>query len=316
MTAHAAKGLEAPVVFLVDSGSRAVQRAASAAPDAVRIGARPVARHRLSLARSARMSRTTIRAPPRRGSGSAAEDEYRRLLYVGMTRAEDRLIVCGYHGKRRRTPAPGMRWSAAALVGIPEIEELPHPVTARPRPSLPRQRPQAQAMAGRRSSRAQAAAQPPRRLAACNRCRRNDAAAAADAIAAPRLLIEDAPEPAMLARSPVLDGDEEPGFADGARPGDAQSAAGPARHCRRRRARRPRGAISSGSAARLASRTSASRPSARSMRILDEPAFAPLFSEDSRAEVSVMGQVTLRSAASSAPFPARSTGWRSPPTRC
>ena len=26
----------------------------------------------------------------------AAEDEYRRLLYVGMTRAEDRLIVCGY----------------------------------------------------------------------------------------------------------------------------------------------------------------------------------------------------------------------------
>src|SRR5690606_16546234 len=25
-------------------------------------------------------------------------EEYRRLLYVGMTRAEDRLIVCGYHG--------------------------------------------------------------------------------------------------------------------------------------------------------------------------------------------------------------------------
>ncbi len=29
-----------------------------------------------------------------------AEEEYRRLLYVGMTRAEDRLIVCGYRGAR------------------------------------------------------------------------------------------------------------------------------------------------------------------------------------------------------------------------
>ena len=30
-----------------------------------------------------------------------AEAEYRRLLYVGMTRAEDRLVVCGYFGKRK-----------------------------------------------------------------------------------------------------------------------------------------------------------------------------------------------------------------------
>ncbi|MBV9628143.1 MAG: PD-(D/E)XK nuclease family protein, partial [Xanthobacteraceae bacterium] len=31
---------------------------------------------------------------------SAAEDEYRRLLYVGMTRAADRLVVCGAVGKQ------------------------------------------------------------------------------------------------------------------------------------------------------------------------------------------------------------------------
>ena len=31
-----------------------------------------------------------------------AEEEYRRLLYVGMTRAEDRLIVCGYRGTTAR----------------------------------------------------------------------------------------------------------------------------------------------------------------------------------------------------------------------
>jgi len=29
-----------------------------------------------------------------------AEEEHRRLLYVGMTRAEDRLIICGYRGAR------------------------------------------------------------------------------------------------------------------------------------------------------------------------------------------------------------------------
>jgi ATP-dependent helicase/nuclease subunit A len=33
-----------------------------------------------------------------------ADDEYRRLLYVGMTRAEDRLIICGYHGVRAQGP--------------------------------------------------------------------------------------------------------------------------------------------------------------------------------------------------------------------
>ena len=41
---------------------------------------------------------------PRRGRlcMREAEDEYRRLLYVAMTRAADRLIVCGAEGERRR----------------------------------------------------------------------------------------------------------------------------------------------------------------------------------------------------------------------
>src|SRR5262249_62402164 len=33
---------------------------------------------------------------------SEAEDEYRRLLYVAMTRAADRLIICGADGERKR----------------------------------------------------------------------------------------------------------------------------------------------------------------------------------------------------------------------
>ncbi len=99
MTVHAAKGLEAPVVFLVDGGGKAFN-----------------SQHVSGL----RMIRSddqhdTVPLPVWRPPGAAsnalidadtdrlktsAEEEYRRLLYVGMTRAADRLIVCGYQGKR------------------------------------------------------------------------------------------------------------------------------------------------------------------------------------------------------------------------
>ena len=41
-------------------------------------------------------------AAAREAALSEAEDEYRRLLYVAMTRAADRLIVCGADGERKR----------------------------------------------------------------------------------------------------------------------------------------------------------------------------------------------------------------------
>jgi ATP-dependent helicase/nuclease subunit A len=42
-----------------------------------------------------------------------AEEEYRRLLYVGMTRAADRLIVCGYRGVRQNPDTWHMMISSA-----------------------------------------------------------------------------------------------------------------------------------------------------------------------------------------------------------
>jgi len=97
MTVHAAKGLEAPIVFLVDGGSKAfththlpklrlIEGASGETPTPAWVPVGTLA-NSLTQKDAARVQRL-------------AEEEYRRLLYVGMTRAADRLIVCGYRGVR------------------------------------------------------------------------------------------------------------------------------------------------------------------------------------------------------------------------
>lgn len=100
MTVHASKGLEAPIVFLVDDGSAAFN---SNHMPKLRLVERdePLPPLPLWLPDSSLAVDLTEEDTLRRKA--MAEEEYRRLLYVGMTRAADRLIICG-HRKKREVP--------------------------------------------------------------------------------------------------------------------------------------------------------------------------------------------------------------------
>jgi ATP-dependent helicase/nuclease subunit A len=116
MTVHGAKGLEAPVVFLVDTTSSPAdtQRLnlihlpqGNAAPNApgvvVWAGKKADDPPAVAAARAAMIGET--------------EDEYRRLLYVAMTRAADRLIVGGCMPGNRNEVRP-LSWYDLIAKGL------------------------------------------------------------------------------------------------------------------------------------------------------------------------------------------------------
>src|SRR4029079_6172133 len=101
MTVHGAQGLEAPIVILADTTTppqgfhppRLLQLPAN--------GGAPGAAPPLVWA-VAKANDAGPMAAAREAALNEARDEYRRLLYVAMTRAIERLIVCGVDGVIQR----------------------------------------------------------------------------------------------------------------------------------------------------------------------------------------------------------------------
>ncbi|TYC49435.1 double-strand break repair helicase AddA [Rhodobacterales bacterium] len=99
MTVHGSKGLEARIVILVDPGAAPV----SAIHDPAFLPRKRLDNELLPPALvwlPPKADRTPWHDKAIEGLREAQEEEYRRLLYVALTRAEDRLIVCGWEPKR------------------------------------------------------------------------------------------------------------------------------------------------------------------------------------------------------------------------
>ncbi len=131
MTVHGAKGLEAPIVFLVDRGGAPFH--ASQAPGLLRIGLGGPGEPALEgfLWRGTPGVRSQVHADAMTRLEQAAREEYRRLLYVGMTRAADRLIVAGYRGSRPSSEPTWHDMVASALAEKGETVETDHGAVVR-----------------------------------------------------------------------------------------------------------------------------------------------------------------------------------------
>jgi ATP-dependent helicase/nuclease subunit A len=88
ITVHGAKGLQAPIVILPDTTTAPKSSPPILWEDGIPLWP-PHRTHEPSVCIAARAEANHRR-----------DQEYRRLLYVAMTRAEDRLLVCGWHGKQ------------------------------------------------------------------------------------------------------------------------------------------------------------------------------------------------------------------------
>ncbi len=108
MTVHGAKGLQAPIVFLADTmGLPPTDAPLILWPGQDGLDA-PLWAPRRALEKS-------VAEKPRAAIDQRRLREYRRLLYVAMTRAEDRLYVCGWETKHA---PPDGAWYAAMAKGL------------------------------------------------------------------------------------------------------------------------------------------------------------------------------------------------------
>jgi ATP-dependent helicase/nuclease subunit A len=127
MTVHGAKGLEAPIVFLADAcaSSPRTERLLSLSVDGDKRVPAWVPRLELDCAATSRA---------RRDEAASRAREERRLLYVAMTRARDRLIVagCPVNGKVPASSWYAMVKNALAAKSPPGLVDLAAPAGEEP----------------------------------------------------------------------------------------------------------------------------------------------------------------------------------------
>ena len=292
MTAHAAKGLEAPVVFLVDGG--AAPFSAGHLPRLMPFDAPGRAwRGKGFLWRAGADTANRFCAGLEAEARRKAEQEYRRLLYVGMTRAEDRLIVCGYHGARGRNDGTWHAMVEAALAAAPATAREVHPATGET-VLLYRVTPQGAATPPQADEARPEAVIPPPPAALFSPLPPPPVLPRPLAPSGAAAAIEPEADAGFFAGSPVLDADAAPSLA---------LERGTALHRLLQMLPEVEAARREEAALAYLARAGAGWPEGerealwRSVgRVLGDAAFAPLFAPGSRAEVAVMGTVEVAGA--------------------
>ncbi|SME94168.1 DNA helicase/exodeoxyribonuclease V, subunit A [Tistlia consotensis] len=108
MTAHAAKGLQAPIVILPDTLQKPQPRDRLLWLEQAAGAPLPLWLPRKELGEP-------VSLEARNRLAERQDEEHRRLLYVAMTRAEDRLYLCGWQSRRG---APEDCWYKLAEAGL------------------------------------------------------------------------------------------------------------------------------------------------------------------------------------------------------
>ena len=266
MTVHGAKGLEAPIVFLPDT-TGIPRLTANILWDSDKVGSYFLWLPRADDADAHTQAlRERVRA--------RADEEYRRLLYVAMTRAEERLYVCGWNAPKEGSWYNLVR-SALEPVARPVDDPVLSPLATEDTPILRLSAPQSGPVERRDGDRSPSAVPPPGWLAR----------PAPPEPAPPRPLAPSDPGEDPPVRTPVGIGAESDRFARGnilhrllqwlpALPPDAR------RESMRRFLARPGLMLDAEAQAELA---------AEVLAVLESPDFAYLFGPNSLPEVSITG---------------------------
>ncbi|MCB1529383.1 MAG: double-strand break repair helicase AddA [Rhodospirillales bacterium] len=119
MTIHGAKGLQAPIVILPDTirNSKPVQKEQLLWPDRSNYPVPIFSPQKSGLPEKA--------ANAWKNMEERLDEEYRRLLYVAMTRAENRLYIGGYTGYKAPQPESWYYEVEAGIKSHPGTEALP-----------------------------------------------------------------------------------------------------------------------------------------------------------------------------------------------
>jgi ATP-dependent helicase/nuclease subunit A len=123
MTVHGAKGLEAPVVILADA---AFDPSARPRADAVDLPVGKTAK--LPLIRPGKGEAPALVQDAMDKAGELDMQEHWRLLYVGLTRAEEQLVVTGALGSRAKGVAPEESWYQAVDRAMHRLGAASEPV--------------------------------------------------------------------------------------------------------------------------------------------------------------------------------------------